>query len=138
MTTTTTIVITVSVEVDSATLATWTKYLLTSDEIFRQACTGYWARAIKWDIDHGWLVYDTLGDDASAAGREPRREYALEIWKKPGVPVPPHYYRLNPRAAASTWGIGVLLKGEHWHDQHDGPLVDRILQRTLLGSVKYG
>lgn len=144
MTTTT---VTVSVEVDSATLDTWTKYLLTSDEIFRQVCTGYWARPIKWDLDRGWLIFDAEAANHPRRGEEPRRELALEVWKNtPFTPetgfqdivrLPPHYHCLIHHSAKQAWGI-VLLKGEHWHDQHDGSLVDRILQRTLLGSVKYG
>lgn len=113
----------------------WIEYLTQYDDVFRRNGSGYWLRGVEHNGRLGWLCWED--DEKCLHGEEPNREAALEAWME-GKPLPEHWFQLNAHVALRAWEEGVKRWGIDWYEDADATSYDVVLQRALLGEIRYG
>jgi len=131
----------VTITVESNVDPEWLDYVLCWPDIFSTDYIGYWAHGFRPEggKEKGvWLVLE-LGD-SDKHPTENQYKQVEACWKE-GRPLPKHWYVLDEAAAIRAWAEGVKkFNDPDWYDRadHDANDYDVIIQRALLGEVRYG
>ena len=136
--------LTMAITFNETEMEEWESFLLKEDsKAFCRDCSGYWLFGAAYDKYLGWLVCEDDGHelrDLSTAEDPPEREEYEQIlhdWKS-GNELPDGWFRLDAEMARNAWIEGVRLNGEGWYGQSDSSVFDAVLQRAILGEVRYG
>lgn len=129
------VIITCPVEIDRDEYEGVIKDVLLNVDVFNRGYCGYWALGVTSDIKLGWLVYEQV-DDPRPSDEECKR--MEKLWRA-GKPLPDRWHRLNREAAEKAVAIGLSRFGlRSFENAWDANDIDAIVQRTLLGELRYG
>jgi hypothetical protein len=141
----------VKVEVEVEVPQQWIDYGTQYNDLFRQGEIGYWAFGVERFKTGGWLVWEfeddkrplpggcSYIDQLSDAGYKKHHGAAIKAYKA-NKPLPEHYHRLDKDAMIRAFVEGCKLWGIDWYENSntDSNSYDEVVQRALLGKVKYG